>query len=355
MKILYAVQATGNGHISRAMTLLPHLLKYGEVSVFLSGNNSHLYPALPIQHKSKGISLFYNESGGLDYARILMQRNPVKLWKEVLELPVHAYDLVINDFDLMTSLACQWKNVPSVHFGHQASFQSPYTPRPKKWSWHGELLLKNYVHANLHIGLHFKPYANNIFGAIIKEEIIQATPKDQGHITVYLPSHNARKLFSIFSQIKDRTFVIFSREYSKITTMGNVQFHPIDGNSFSQSLIHCHGIICGAGFEAPAEALHLGKKLMAIPIVGQYEQACNAAALQQLGVDCLQELTEKSIPCITQWLSLQAAIQIDYSHSIEQSLTFLFSQKLSQPKINSQPATAGIANVYPIRNSSTLA
>jgi hypothetical protein len=29
MKILYAVQATGNGHISRAIELMPHLEKYG--------------------------------------------------------------------------------------------------------------------------------------------------------------------------------------------------------------------------------------------------------------------------------------------------------------------------------------
>ncbi|NBR37369.1 MAG: hypothetical protein EBT80_08470 [Chitinophagales bacterium] len=42
MKIFYAVQATGNGHISRAMTLMPHLQKWGTVDVFLSGNNSHL-------------------------------------------------------------------------------------------------------------------------------------------------------------------------------------------------------------------------------------------------------------------------------------------------------------------------
>jgi len=36
MKILYAVQATGNGHISRATQLLPYMEKYGEVDVFLS-------------------------------------------------------------------------------------------------------------------------------------------------------------------------------------------------------------------------------------------------------------------------------------------------------------------------------
>ncbi len=42
MKIFYAIQATGNGHISRAMELLPYLQTYGETDLFLSGANSSL-------------------------------------------------------------------------------------------------------------------------------------------------------------------------------------------------------------------------------------------------------------------------------------------------------------------------
>jgi len=43
MKILYAVQATGNGHIARAIEMMPHLQKYGEVDVFLSGSKRQKY------------------------------------------------------------------------------------------------------------------------------------------------------------------------------------------------------------------------------------------------------------------------------------------------------------------------
>ena len=52
MKILYAVQATGNGHIARAIEILPYLKKYGEVDIFLSGSNSHLQVDLPVQFMS---------------------------------------------------------------------------------------------------------------------------------------------------------------------------------------------------------------------------------------------------------------------------------------------------------------
>ena len=33
MKILFAIQGTGNGHLSRARDVYPELLKYGQVDV----------------------------------------------------------------------------------------------------------------------------------------------------------------------------------------------------------------------------------------------------------------------------------------------------------------------------------
>ena len=67
MKIFYAVQATGNGHISRAMEILPHLKQYGEVDLFLSGANSTLQLDAPVKYRSKGVCFFYSNSGGLNY------------------------------------------------------------------------------------------------------------------------------------------------------------------------------------------------------------------------------------------------------------------------------------------------
>ncbi len=66
MKIFYAVQATGNGHISRAMELLPYLEQYGTVDIFLSGDNSHLVMDAPVKYRSRGVSLYYNSTGGLN-------------------------------------------------------------------------------------------------------------------------------------------------------------------------------------------------------------------------------------------------------------------------------------------------
>ena len=42
MKVLYAVQATGNGHISRAQVLVPILKKFAHVDVLVSGTSADL-------------------------------------------------------------------------------------------------------------------------------------------------------------------------------------------------------------------------------------------------------------------------------------------------------------------------
>jgi len=123
MKIFYAIQGTGNGHLSRAVELYPYLKKYGDVDFFLSGSNAHLNCAIPIKYRSKGISLFYKNTGGLDYKKMVSSLS-LSVIKDAKYIPVEQYDLVINDFDFVTSLACSLRKVRSVHFGHQASFQS---------------------------------------------------------------------------------------------------------------------------------------------------------------------------------------------------------------------------------------
>ena len=70
MKIFYAIQGTGNGHISRAELLYPYLQKHGEVDFFLSGSNAQLQTPLPIKYKSSGIILHYKTTGGMDYGKI---------------------------------------------------------------------------------------------------------------------------------------------------------------------------------------------------------------------------------------------------------------------------------------------
>jgi uncharacterized protein (TIGR00661 family) len=325
MKIFYAVQATGNGHISRAMELLPHLEQFGTVDIFLSGDNSHLKFDAPVKYRSKGISLYYNCRGGLDYWQIIKGFHPLDLRKEIRELPVHEYDLVLNDFDYITSAACARRKVPSIHFGHQASFRSPMVPRPAKRSLASEWLMKNYVKASAYIGLHFDQYDDFIMGPVVKEAILEAEPTDNGYISVYLASYCEAQLKKIFGAFPDFRFEIFSRETKAEKQEGNIRFIPVNKHLFNKSLIHCSGLITGGGFETPAEALHLGKKLMTIPIRGQYEQQCNAEALRRMGVMCLSSIGEDFPIHFYNWVRLTKPVKRDYNNTIAHCMNRILS------------------------------
>jgi uncharacterized protein (TIGR00661 family) len=333
MKIFYAVQATGNGHISRAMELLPHLQQYGDVDIFLSGDNSHLTLDAPVRYRSKGISLYYNCRGGLDYWQMIKGLHPVRLREEIRDLPVEKYDLVINDFDYITSAACARKKLRSIHLGHQASFQSLNTPRPVKKNRAGEWLLRHYVKATHSIGFHFENYDDFVLGAIVKKDILAAEPADENYITVYLPSYCELQLRQLFHSLTGLRFDIFSKEAKAIRQEKNIRFLPVNKQLFNKSLINCSGIITGAGFETPAEALQLGKKIMAIPIRGQYEQQCNAAALQQMGITTLSRIDDDFHDQVHNWLQLAPAIQKDYSKSIPQCLDRLFLLVEQKPEV----------------------
>ncbi len=342
MKILYAVQATGNGHISRAMELLPHLKEYGQVDIFLSGANSTLAMDAPIRYRSKGLSLFYNCRGGLDYWQLVKKIQPVRIRQEINQLPVEKYDLVLNDFEYITAAACAKKGIPSVNFGHQASFQSVNTPRPEKKSTAGEWILKNYAKASRYVGLHFKKYDDFIFTPVIKKEILDAQPVDKGHITVYLPSYCDPQLKTIFSAFPDYRFEIFSRQTTNVTIEGNIKFLPVDKLLFDESFIHCKGIITGGGFETPAEALHLGKKIMSIPIRGQYEQQCNAAALEEMGIMCLPNISNDFEAHFEEWISASQTLQVNYSKSTSQCLEYLFSESVQEELKDPAPLSGSL-------------
>ncbi|MCU7694095.1 glycosyltransferase family protein [Haoranjiania flava] len=302
MRIFYAVQATGNGHISRAMELLPYLEKFGTVDFFLSGNNSTLKLDAHVPYRSKGLSFQYTSNGGLHYPKTFKEIISTSIWKEARHLPIDKYDMVINDFEPVTSLACKMRRIKSVHFGHQASFKSYRTPRPRNRNLLGELILTNYVSATTNVGLHFQPYDDFILPPVIKTQIWQALPRDFGHISVYLPSYDDKTLIGIFTNFKDHRFEIFSREVKDEQTNGNITLLPVSKQLFNNSLINCHGIITSGGFETPAEALYLKKKLLVIPIKGQYEQLCNAAALARMGYSVLQNLKPDNLSIVQRWL-----------------------------------------------------
>lgn len=312
LKVLYAYQGTGNGHAARALELIPMLEEYAEVDILISGSQSQVQLKHQIKYHYQGVVFYYTDRGGVSYLKTLFNNSLISLYKELNKVPVRDYDLVINDFEAISAWACKLRKTPIIGLSHQAAFLSDKTPRPSKKDWLGELILRYYAPVKKNIAFHFKAYDKFIFPPVIRMDIRKAIPSNLGHYTVYLPAFADAKLMALLQEIEDVSWQVFSRKAQEKKQEGNVLIYPIDAQEFADSMASSAGLLCSAGFEGPAEALFLGKKLFVIPIKGQYEQYCNAAALSELGVPTLETLKHESLDQLRYWVLNDQEIKMDF-------------------------------------------
>ncbi len=317
MKILYSIQGTGNGHISRAVSLWPYLQKLGDVDFLISGRNHSLKTPFRIRYQLDGISFRLSKNGGIDYLKTFREINFVSYFKEVYKLQLLGYDFVINDFEPVSALAARKHGVPCVSLSHQASFLSRKTPVAPVIDFKGKWILKNYARCNDYVGIHFREYDEHVFTPVIRPDLYSSKAIDSGHITVYLPAYHYQKLAANMRTIADIEFHIFDSSITKYYRDKNIHFYPSNLELFQQSLLHATGVITGGGFETPAEAIYLGKKLMMIPIRHQYEQLCNAHAAALLGITIMGSLSMKFKSEVEKWLYEVAPVHIPYENKNE--------------------------------------
>lgn len=320
MKILYAIQGTGNGHLTRAMEILPYLKKIAKVDVLVSGTESTIKFPFDIDFQYKGMSFVFGENGGIDYWKTFQLLDTKKFIKSVFDLPTENYNLVINDFEPISAWSSKYKNVPCVSLSHQCAVLNNNVPKPLFIDPVAYSFLKLFAPADKTFGFHFQHYDNHIYTPIIREQVRKETIKDKGHISVYLPSYADEKLQKKFSQFPDIKWEIFSKHIKKEHHKKNISFIPVSNKQFIKSMATSSGVLCGSGFETPAEALYLKKKLLVIPMKGQFEQECNAYALEKMGVMIMKNLKQKRMYIIDEWLESKFIPDVEYKNEIEEIL-----------------------------------
>ena len=326
MKILYAIQGTGNGHLSRARDIIPILQQKGELDILVSGIQADVELPYHVKYKFKGLSFIFGKNGGVDLIATYKKSNLKQLYKEIKSLPVEAYDLVINDFEPVSAWACKMKHKECIGLSHQAAVINTKSPKPKKKDMVGKAVLRNYAPVTAAYGFHFGAYDKNIFTPVIRSQVRNAKPENKNHYTVYLPAYSDEKIIKVLGEIKNTNWQVFSKHSKKEYKEKNIHIRPINNDDFIESLINCTGILCGAGFETPAEALYLKKKLMTIPMKGQYEQQCNAAALKTMGIPVIKSLKKKHVDKIQSWVEGKQFVAVNYSNSTERIINMIIKK-----------------------------
>ncbi len=312
MKILYAVQGTGNGHVSRAMDMVPCLQKRADTDILISGIQTDLQLPFEVKYRLRGLSFIFGKKGGVDLWKTFVSSRMRKLVQEIRAVPVDQYDLIINDFEPVTAWACHLRDIPCIGLSHQAAVIDPSAPAPKETDLLGKFILRNYAPADRHYGFHFKPYSGRIFTPVIRQQVRQHPVVNGSHYTVYLPAYNDKRLVKSLSRFPDIQWEVFSKHNKQAFRIGNISLQPINNDAFIHSMASSAGVLCGAGFETPAEALFMNKKLLVIPMKNQYEQHLNAAALKQMGVPVIRKLKPVNDPAIRAWLQQDSRVEVDY-------------------------------------------
>lgn len=324
MKILYAIQGTGNGHASRALEIIPLLQQKASVDILISGCQCDLEIPFPITYKLHGLSFIFGQNGGIDLFKTLKKLKLFKLFREIQELPLKKYDLVINDFEPISAWAAKLQNVPIISLSHQSAVLDNSSPTYKKHTLE-RYILKYYAPIKVRFGFHFKSYNSSIFTPIIRNQIRTKNRTNKGHYTVYLPAYSDKKIVNLLSKFPVVKWHVFSKNSDKFHFKKNITIQPINNFDFVKSMASCNGVLCGAGFETPAEALYMGKKLMVVPMKNQYEQQCNAIALKELGVPILKKLSIKRLKEIAHWIQSTETVKVSYPNITEEILDVIIS------------------------------
>ncbi|MFD0940645.1 glycosyltransferase family protein [Pedobacter boryungensis] len=302
MKILYAIQGTGNGHVSRAREIIPLLQQYGDLDILISGTQADVKLTQEVKYQLHGFSFIFGKRGGVDHYKTWLNMNLPRFIKDMKTVPLKEYNLIVNDFEPVTAWACKKQGLESVSLSHQAAFKSKKVPRPKTIDW-GKIILSHYAPTTHHIGFHFEKYDDFIYTPVIRSEIRNLKSTNLGHYTVYLPAIDDRHLVKILKQIPSIRWEVFSKHTKTTYNDGNVFVEPVNNEKFNQSMASCEGLFTGGGFEGPAEALFLGKKLLVAPMRFQYEQQCNAYALKQLGLPVIWGSNKNWLPILKEFVS----------------------------------------------------
>jgi uncharacterized protein (TIGR00661 family) len=282
VKILYGVQATGNGHITRARVMAPALKAAGiEVDYLFSGRPKEALFDMECfgdYQVFRGMTFHMGDGAKVRPWTTLMNNSLTRLIKDASALDLDGYDLVMTDFEPVTAWAAKFKKVKTVGLAHQYAFKHKLPDKGLS------LLLRPgvsiFAPVNVPIGVHWDHFNRDIIPPLISPPRFERSIEDK-QVLVYLPFERAETLTRWFSGFPDYTFHVFAKCDAPYQ-VENVQFNPLSRDQFEQCLARCDGVISNCGFGLASEAMQYGKRFLTKPMKGQSEQRSNAILLESL-------------------------------------------------------------------------
>jgi uncharacterized protein (TIGR00661 family) len=282
MNILYGIQATGNGHISRSREVVRALRRAGhDVRVLLSGRApDKLWEVEDLRpYQARPGLTFAVSRGRIRPLRTVRSLNVAAFYRDIRNFDARGVDLVVSDFEPLSVRIAQRRGLVSIGLGHQYAFRYP-VPKPRG-RWINRLVLARYAPVSIPLGLHWHHFNAPILPPIIPE--LPAGQPIPRKALVYLPFEDPDRVLATLGPLADWEFYVY-QDVSAPRDHGHRKVRPFSRSGFQRDLVTAEAVVANAGFELASEALHLGRKLVVCPLRGQMEQEANALACEQLGL-----------------------------------------------------------------------
>ena len=321
MRILFGIQGTGNGHLSRCHRIATELQDLPvDVDYLISGRKpSRLFSTEVFGHFShrRGLT-FVTERGRLRPMKTLMSNSLPQFMSEVRQLDLSAYDLVVSDFEPVTAWAAKLQHKRCIGLGRQYAFREAALYRQLK-PWHRSII-DYFAPASEWLGMHWQPLGDCLPPVVRRHE---QGPVSEKQILVYLPFEDLYQVIDALLPYTDYSFSVFhpAIHRAKYFASDHIMGFPGSRETFAEQLALASGVIANAGFETTCEALNQGKQLAVKPLAGQFEQAWNARLLAQdhraqiltriddtvIG-NWLAQINHKAAPAALQWSHVDKAV-----------------------------------------------
>ena len=310
-KIIYGVAGEGFGHSSRSHLIGQRLIDAGHNVMFVGSKKSLLYLKQYFGDRVKeifGLSFSYID-GRIDKSETL-KRNLLnlpegnKLNDELFKKYFEPFQpqLVISDFEPFSAWWAGRNRIPFISIDHEHMLTlCKLEHEAKNWFSRitaGVVTECHYVGAVAYIIINFFKTPLRIDSAILSPPIIRpivsALQAGQGeHILVYSTTGKGQKqLRDILHEFPGQKFCIYG--FNKEAENKNCIFKKRSTEGFLDDLASSRGVIASAGFSLISECLHLKKKMLLLPVAGQYEQIINTHYMQKLGLGISSEKLDET-------------------------------------------------------------
>ncbi len=308
-KILYGVAGQGFGHSSRSHLIGKHLLERGHDVIFAGSMKSYSYLKDVFGpervREVMGLRLIY-DNGKLATLRTGIQnlkcypagrKTNRSLFTEMRDFKP---DLVISDYEPFSAWWAWRREIPCITIDHQSTMTQCILDKIPGVGPGGlaarVLTCVYYPGCDRHIAVNFFKAALRseravLAGPVIREEVLARSPSQGDKVIFYTTDVSFKeKLGEIFGRFTNTQFLIYG--YNEDRQQGNCTFKKTSTEGFLEDLSKCRGVIATAGFSLICECLHFRKKMLLLPIRGQYEQVINAHYMQKLGmgINCMEGL-----------------------------------------------------------------